>query len=68
MSKMTPTLKELLKMSKADYDRAVSAMSISELLALSGLEIEVERDGATPEENAAITRAVAAFVPKKNQQ
>ena len=54
-----PTLDELLRMSKADRDAAADRMPLGELLALVGYEIEVERDGATPEEIARLTRLIS---------
>jgi hypothetical protein len=51
----TKTLGEVLGMPEAERNTYIETLTLGDALALTGLTIEVEMDGATPEYNDALT-------------
>ena len=65
MSKLKPTLDDVLKNPKL-----LDSMTLGDMLAAIGMEVEVEAEGATPEENARFSRLLntSGYIPKRKVQ
>lgn len=63
MSQIKPTLDDVLR-----DPSLLKSLTLGEALALTGMALDVELEGATDDDNKAFTQLVNSYVPEKNKQ